>query len=158
MKWHSLRDDQLQAARMAAAGARNVDIAKELGVSQSTVSKWKHNPEYVRVVAELHEMADERAVEDARVLRTKAGEGILLTAGRIVSMLQSDEIDPETVARLGKLALDIWRVTSGQTGVGEVQRAEVSVTAPEEASRLLRQQLEALNADELRAIAADAED
>lgn len=158
MKWHSLRDDQLQAARMAAAGARNVDIAKELGVSQSTVSKWKHNPEYVRVVAELHEMADERAVEDARVLRTKAGEGILLTAGRIVSMLQSDEIDPETVARLGKLALDIWRVTSGQTGVGEVRRAEVSVTAPEEASRLLRQQLEALNADELRAIAADAED
>lgn len=140
---HGLTPQMRRACALEATGAMNLtEIASEVGVSKGTLSLWRKKQAYRNRRDELASAADDKALEDARILRTGAGYALGLALKRGIEMLstaEQDEMDADTVTKLGRLCLDIWRTTGSQTGIGEVTRAEVTVTPsdPEALDRLL---------------------
>lgn len=120
----------MQAARMDAAGSKPSEIADELGVSRQSVSNWRAKKEYKRVREVLVSAVNERCIEGASVLRTKSGEALLLAIDQVTRALK-EETDPDTIQKLGKLALDLWRTTCAQTGLVETTGHKVEMGSAE---------------------------
>src|SRR6056297_3119445 len=88
MIWHELTSKQLRAARMDVSGMRGVEIAKALGVSQSTVCKWRKRPAFVETVRMLQQSANEQAIEDVRLVRT----AMLRSGYRLARALENTDV------------------------------------------------------------------
>lgn len=130
---HRLTEQQQEAARMLATGSRPVDVARVLKVDPSTVSAWKRKKAFREAVRLLTASANEKAIEDARMVRhltfETAAEGVLLARER----LRNGQVEDHNLSSLITACKGFYQVLSGQTGLVETTRQEVGITvSPEE--------------------------
>lgn len=142
---------QRQAVRLELAGSNAGSIAAACGVSQQTVSKWRKMPEYRRRLNALIDASDQDAREAARLLRLEAGK-VLRRAVLEANRALDEGAEATEMVSLLRLVLDVYRATSSQTGLGEVSKHEVTVSAPEKALAELRQMITVVDDATLRAI------
>lgn len=143
---------QRQAVRLELAGSNAGSIAAACGVSQQTVSKWRKMPEYRRRLNALIDASDQDAREAARLLRLEAGKVLRRAVLEANLALDDENVDVTEMVSLLRLVLDVYRATSSQTGLGEVSKHEVTVSAPEKALAELRQMITVVDDATLRAI------
>lgn len=142
---------QRQAVRLELAGSNAGSIAAACGVTQQTVSKWRKMPEYRRRLNALIDASDQDAREAARLLRLEAGK-VLRRAVLEANRALDEGAEATEMVSLLRLVLDVYRATSSQTGLGEVSKHEVTVSAPEKALAELRQMITVVDDATLRAI------
>lgn len=147
-----LTGQQRQAARLDAAGLMNyTEIADAVGVCIQTLSGWRRKPDYQSLRDELAARVDEMAIEQAVNIRVAAVRAVMRAVrhadaglGDVVMGMDEDgnEVprapNADDVAKLGRLALDVYKTASAQTGVVETKRREVEVSPAEGALLELR--------------------
>ena len=129
---HSQRDDlspsQREAARMEVLGMSATDICEAVGVSAATLSRWRADDRYWRHVEQLMAEADRDTLKQARRIRDEALKVARASVGRAAAMLRGD-LTPRDVSAIGRLALEVYKTTAAQTGVGvDEGAADVRIT------------------------------
>lgn len=132
---------QRQAIRLEIAGARISDIAAQLGVTPQTVSKWRRLQEYQDHREMLAASADADALDDARVLRMASARVLRRGIRQLEVELDEGLLQVKDAAPALRVALDVYRSTSAQTGLSETSRHEVTLSAPETALAEMRRML-----------------
>ena len=125
-----LKPLQREAARLDSMGVAAVEIARKIGVDPATISVWRGTPLYQDHLQELMREQDRDAIRQARRIRNAAVKvmgGSLSEAAKSIQASQAGEIrlTAHEISALGKVALDIYRATSAQTGLTETNRIEV---------------------------------
>ncbi len=143
-----LTPQQRQAVRLEITGSRPAEIAKELGLQPSTIATWRKLSEYRAHRDMLLSATDAEALDDARTLRLAASR-VLRRAIRAVDEALEGGLHPQEAVPVLRLVLDVYRATSAQTGLGETQRHEVTVSAPEQALSELRRIVATVPDDQL---------
>lgn len=67
-----LKDNQIQAARLLASGVKSIDVAKQLGVTPETVSRWRRSIEFQAQINEVQADAHDDALNVLRSLSFNA--------------------------------------------------------------------------------------
>lgn len=93
---HELR---MRATAMMAEGMRDSDIARELEVHQTTVMRWRREPE---VQAEI-EAIGAGLIEAARAMMRR---GVSSSAALLVTVVESEACDPSVRVTAAKALLD----------------------------------------------------
>lgn len=129
---------QREAVRLDFAGGSCRTVGDALGVSRTTVWKWRQLHAYRVALAELHEEANEQTLADARKTR---GEALKVTRAALTRLGQRLARDPEgmssqDLASTARAGLAVYQATAAQTGLPETTRSEV-VTGPADQTRSL---------------------
>jgi transposase-like protein len=132
---------QRQAIRLEIAGARVTDIAAQLGVKPQTVLRWRKLQEYRDHREMLAASSDADALDDARVLRMASSRVLRRGIRQLEVELDEGLLSLRDAAPALRVALDVYRSTSAQTGLSETSRHEVTLSAPEVALAEVRRML-----------------
>lgn len=110
---HGLTDMQEEAARRLACGMRPSQVADGLGLNRSTLSAWRGQEPFKARIRQLHDEVRERT----QSLATETASWALDEARAAIR-------DCDDPAKRGRLAIDLYRITAGQTGLPETTRHE----------------------------------
>lgn len=141
---------QREALRLEALGKTAKEIAADVSITQSTLSRWRADPVYHGAIHALHAEMDRDTVAKARAVRDEALAVVVMSIASIREALTPDEdgryfAEHGSRARLAKAALDIYRSMSSQTGISERQEVKVTTevdarTALDELCRAIRRE------------------
>jgi hypothetical protein len=122
-----LTGTQREAVRLDFLGGSCRSIGDAVGVSRTTVWKWQHLPEYKERIREMHAEADKATLADAQKTRDDALRVVragLTRLGRRLARDTDGEMSTSDLASTVRAGLDVYKVTSAQTGISETSRLE----------------------------------
>lgn len=123
-----LSSQQKQAARLEFAAEHNADaIGEKVGVSRTTIFRWRKNPEYVAYVNSLHDEANRLTILELVKIRKRVMKGVYAGTGKLLGVVEGKGADaPSTydVVQATRTLHDIMKSTAAQTGISERKTVE----------------------------------
>lgn len=134
-------------------------LGERLGVTASTVGRWRKSLEYRQFVDGLRRSTLEAAVEAASLTRVRAMHGVRLAIERHIEILEGMGEEDGIALSVGELATisrelrECYRLLAAQTGLAERHEIEATVHDPADSVRRAIAQLRELSSREILQIA-----
>lgn len=120
-----LSADKREAARLETTGESGQAIAKAIGITPATLSRWRALPLYQERLQSLMAQMDRDTIKSARIARDECLNVTLKQLRELSRAKDDDALCPRDRIALGKLGLDVYKTLSAQTGIKEVSGLEV---------------------------------